>query len=282
MLTLLLDGHNLLYRAFTSLPSSIVDVDGEPIHGLYGLLGTVLRLAGEYAPSHVVAAFDEPDTPTFRHRLYPSYQGQRGPLGGEHAPNFSRQIGLARSFLPRLGVPALTFPGYEADDVMGTLAVSLVKAGHEALIVSTDRDLLQLVRPGVGVITPSSPPVVATSEQHVVERLGVRPSDVTTWKALAGDPSDNIPGVAGIGVKTATDLVHQFGSLEAIYENIEALPKRRASALTAGRDDAFLFRQLVTVVTDLNLSLDIEGLPALAISPDAKAGNLLRHAGIRQ
>jgi DNA polymerase-1 len=282
MLTLLLDGHNLLYRAFTSLPRSIVGVDGEPIHGVYGMVGTMLRLVSESGADHVVAAFDEPGTPTFRHRLYPSYQGQRGPLGGDHAADFTRQIGIVRSLLPPLGVPAPTCPGYEADDIMGTLAMRLAGAGHEALIVSTDRDLLQLVRPGVGVMTPSSPPVVATSDQDVVDRLGVRPAEVTTWKALAGDASDNIPGVPGIGTKTATNLVQQFGTLETMYDRLDAMPKRTASALTMGRDEAFLFRHLVTVVTDLDLPLEVAHLPELALPSDAKAGSILRQAGLRE
>jgi DNA polymerase-1 len=282
MLTLLLDGHNLLYRAFTGLPRSIVDMDGESIQGLYGLLGTLLRLKAECNAERVAVAFDVPDTPTFRHQLYSAYQGQRGPLGGEHAANFNRQIDAARLLLPQLGVPAVTYPGYEADDVMGTLALRQVEAGGAATIVSTDRDLLQLVRPGVSVMAPSTPPAVASSEQDVIGRLGVRPSEITTWKALAGDPSDNIPGVRGIGTKTAVNLVKEFGTLEAMYEALDLLPPRVGSALRSGRDDAFLFRRIVTVVTDLELSLDLEALPEIKFPRGTRAGDLLRDAGIRQ
>src|SRR5207302_8517876 len=125
---------------------------------------------------------------------------------------------------PQLGIPAMSYAVYEADDIMGTLAHRLAARGQNVLIVSTDRDLLQLVRAGIGVITPASPPVQASNAEDVVARLGVGPSEVTTWKALAGDPSDNIPGVAGIGTKTATALVKQYGTLEASYRHLDHLP----------------------------------------------------------
>lgn len=255
MRMLLLDGHNLLYRAFTSLPAAITDRDGRPIHAVYGLVSAILRLWRETSPDRIVAAFDEPDIPTFRHRLYPAYQGQRGPLGGAEAPEFRRQTAIARSVLPAAGIPALSLGGYEADDVMATLAVASVGNGGEAIVVSTDRDLLQLVRPGIAALVPGKANLLIADEEGVRARLGVSPEGVTTFKALAGDASDNIPGVTGIGVKTAASLVNQHGSLEAIYEQIDALPPRVATRLRAERERAFLFREVVTVVTELDLPI---------------------------
>jgi len=276
---LLLDGHNLLYRSFTSLPPAIVAADGRPIHAVHGLVSTIQRLSRELEAEHVVAAFDVPDVPTFRHQLYAAYQGQRGPLGGENAEDFARQVGIAQRVLPGMGVPAMTAPGYEADDIMGTLATRVARRGERAIVVSTDRDLLQLVGPGIEVLSPSNPPIHARESNDVVARLGVPPGGVTTFKALAGDASDNIPGVRGIGAKTAADLVNRFGSLESLYESLSALPGRVSLALESGREAAFLFRTIVTVATDLELPLDCDNLPTLVYAADARVGSILKDLG---
>jgi DNA polymerase I len=272
---LLLDGHNLLFRAFSSLPRSITGPSGRPINGVYGMLGAIIRLVRDLQPAGVVAAFDVPEVRTFRHELFPAYQGQRGPLGGEHAAEFKEQIELAQAVLPSVGIPALTHPGYEADDIIGTLADTLGQHGSQSIIVSTDRDLLQLVSPTTGVLVPGPTPVNIDSDEDVFERIGVPPSGVTTYKALAGDASDNIPGVAGIGSKTASSLVNQYGSLETVYDRLDELPTRTSNALKAGQDNAFLFRRVVTVVTDLNLEFKVGDLPALGITEEDRPRQIL-------
>jgi DNA polymerase I len=279
MVALLLDAYNLLFRSFTSLPRSITDDHNEPINAVYGTLAYTARLSRELEADYIVAAFDTPDIPTFRHRLYPAYQGQRGPLGGEHAEDFARQVGIARSVLPALDVPVLGSPGYEADDILGSLACRLAAHGEHCIVVSTDRDLLQLVGPRIETMAPGNPPRFARDEADVQERLGVSPAGVTTFKALAGDASDNIPGVRGIGAKTAVSLVNEHGTLEALYSALASLPARTQRLLADGHDDAFLFRQVATVVTDLVLDLDVARLPRHAIIPDAKPRQLLRDAG---
>ncbi|HEX6506311.1 MAG TPA: 5'-3' exonuclease [Chloroflexota bacterium] len=279
MVALLLDGHNLLFRSFTSLPRSIVDRQGRSVNAIYGLLSSVVRLARELEADQLAAAFDVPQVPTFRHLLYPAYQGQRGPLGGEHADEFARQVDIAIQLLPQLGIPALTAPTFEADDIMGTLACARARAGARSVIVSTDRDLLQLVSEAIEVLAPGNPPRVARDEEDVRERLGVPPSGVTTFKALAGDASDNIPGVRGIGTKTAVDLVNRFGSLEAIFDSLESLPPKVSHALDVGRDYAFLFRRVVTVVTDVDLGPVAEQLPQHALMVDSKPRQILEDMG---
>lgn len=276
---LLLDGHNLLYRAFTSLPASIEARDGRPINAVYGLVSTIIRLAGDTESTQAVAAFDVPNTPTFRHRLYPTYQGQRGPLGGENAADFARQTSIAGEVLPSMGVPVLRCPGYEADDILGTLSLSLAKRGDRSVIVSTDRDLLQLVRPGIQILAPGNPPVIARNSEDVRARLGVDPGGVTEFKALAGDTSDNIPGVGGIGVKTAAFLVNEYGNLETIYDNIMLLAGRLQTNLARDRALAFLFRQLVTVLTDLDLALEPAEIPTLTLPDGLKVRDILEAAG---
>jgi DNA polymerase-1 len=279
---LLLDGHNLLYRAFTSLPRSIVSSSGEPINGLHGLLSVILRLVRVYNGEHVVVAFDVPDVPTFRHQLYPGYQAQRGPLGGEYAEEFRRQVSMAQELLPAIGVHAVTAPGFEADDIMGTLAVAAAGRDTPSLVVSTDRDLLQLVRPNVEVLSPLNPPFHARSDSDVEDRMGVPAAGVTTLKALAGDSSDNIPGVRGIGNKGAAALVKQYGTLEAMYSDLDRLPTRAAGALRDQRETAFLFRELVTIRTDLALAADASNLWRPRISADTRVGQILSEHGYRR
>jgi len=274
-IVLLLDGHNLVYRAFTSLPMTITGLDGQPINAVYGVLSTIIKLAREHGAGHAVAAFDVPDVPTFRHDLYPSYQAQRGPLGGAQAEEFQRQVVLAQRILPLTGIPVLTAPGYEADDIMGTLAIRLAGQGDTALIVSTDRDLLQLVHPGVEVLAPGGTGVHARTAADVLTRMKVAPDGVATLKALAGDASDNIPGIRGIGMKTAAELVNTYGSLECIYAALGSLPPRTAQLLTQGRENAFLFRRLVTVVTDVGLPAADENLPALPFDAGTRAREIV-------
>jgi DNA polymerase-1 len=279
MVALLLDAHNLLYRSFTSLPRSITDDNNQPINAIYGMLAYMTRLSRELQADYMLAGFDTPEVPTFRHALYPAYQGQRGPLGGEHAEDFARQVGIAKAVLPALDVPAFGKPGYEADDMLGSLACRLAEHGEQCIIVSTDRDLLQLVGTRIETLAPGNPPRLARDEGDVRDRLGVAPSGVTTFKALAGDASDNLPGVRGIGAKTAASLVNEHGSLEEIYSVLATLPLRMQTLLAEGRDDAFLFREVATVVTDLELDFDIERLSRHALGRDSKPRQLLRDAG---
>jgi DNA polymerase-1 len=276
----LLDGHNLIFRSFTTLPRSIVDLEGQPVHAVYGLLGSILRLAREHGSEHFAVAFDVPEVPTFRHRLYPRYQGQRGPLGGEHADNFARQVDLAERLLPEIGVAALNAPGFEADDIIGTLATDIGKTAGTSTIVSTDRDLLQLVGPRVAILPPAAGSEPITSAAQVEARLGVGPHGVTTFKALAGDASDNIPGVAGIGEKTAAALVRQYESLENLFAHLNELPARTSRALVAGREDAFLFRQVVTIVTTLELPVSTWTLSRLQVDVDERPRSILQRLGV--
>jgi DNA polymerase I len=279
MVALLLDAYNLLFRSFTSLPRSITDDEDRPINAVYGMLGYIARISRELQADHILAAFDSPTVPTFRHELYPAYQGHRGPLGGEHAEDFARQVKIAEAVLPRLDVPAFASPGYEADDVLGTLACRLAEHGQFCVVISTDRDLLQLVSTRIETMAPGNPPRVARTEEDVRARLGVSPGGVATFKALAGDASDNIPGVRGIGAKTAAALVNEHVTLEELFSVLPSLPARTGALLTAGRDDAFLFRKVATVVTDLKLEFEPSRVPHHAFTADAKPRALLRDAG---
>lgn len=279
-LMLLVDGHNMIFRSFSSVPRSIVDPEGNPVNGVYGLLGTLLRLIRDRQPAYAAVAFDVPEVPTFRHKLFPAYQGQRGPLGGDAAENFAWQVEQAKRVLEHVGIVPLTAPGFEADDIVGTLAEQAVQAHVNALIVSTDRDLQQLVQAGVRVLIPGKKPLEIGPEE-VQERLGISPDRVVEWKVLAGDSSDNIPGVGGIGDKTAISLLEQFGGVTAIYRNLDRVPTRWRAALKAGRERANLFSQVVPVKTDLPLRVGIEDLRIDYERLPQSAGAGLRRLGLR-
>jgi DNA polymerase-1 len=272
---LLVDGYNLLYRAFTSLPLAIVGADGRPINGVFGLFSSIVRLVRELEVERVAVAFDVPAVPTFRRDLYAGYQAQRGPLGGEQAEEFERQAEIARRALPLLGAPAISVPGFEADDVLGTLANQATQIGRHAVIATTDRDLLQLVRPGIEIATPGKVIQRARTAQDVITRMGVPPEGIPTLKALAGDPSDNIPGVRGIGVKTAVDLVNRFRTLDEIFARVQSLAPRVATALTLQAKNAYLFLDIVTVRTDLDLPIAMKDIGLHGFSADAGIRQLL-------
>jgi len=270
----------MIFRAFTSVPRSITSPDGAPVNGVYGLIGTLLQLIRTQKPRYVAVAFDLPEIPTFRHHLFPAYQGQRGPLGGADSANFAWQVDRACEVLDLIGIRWLSARGFEADDVIGTLAVATASAGVRSLIVSTDRDLQQLVQPLVHVLIPGKVPIEIGPDE-VRARLGISPDRIVDWKALAGDPSDNIPGVVGIGDKTAVTLVGLYGSWQGVYDNLDHLPVRQRAALTAGRSNAELFAKVVKINCDLDLAVNIEDLVIDAMALPGRAGSALRLAGLR-
>lgn len=279
-LLLLVDGHNMIFRSFSSVPRSITDPEGNPVNAVYGLLGSLLRLIRDRKPHYAAVAFDLPEVPTFRHELFPAYQGQRGPLGGEAADNFAWQVQQAVCVLDHIGVPSLSMPGFEADDIVGTLARLAASEGIDCLIISTDRDLQQLVGPRVRVLIPGKKPLEIGPDE-VRERLGIDPEQVVDWKILAGDSSDNIPGVSGLGDKTAISLLREFGTVENMYSSLERLPERQRRLLDTGRSDADLFERVLRIRTDLPLDVGIEDLSIdYARLPD-RAADALRDSGLR-
>lgn len=279
MFVALLDAYNLLYRSFTSLPAAITAGDGRPINAVYGMLASILRLRGDIEPTHIVAAFDTPEVSTFRQQLFPAYQAQRGPLGGESADEFARQVAIAADLLPRLGIPAVSAPSFEADDVMGTLATTISQRGGRAVMVSTDRDLLQLVGAGIEILVPAKGYQAIKSPEDARARIGVLPHAVTTFKALAGDASDNIPGLPGIGTKTAIRLIEDLGTLDSIYQRLAEAPPRYRQVLESNHESAYLYRDIATIRTNVELPLDAGNLPDLEIGEDDRVRAILDRQG---
>jgi len=277
---LLVDGHHLFHRTYHALPRSIVGADGAPIQGVYGFAGAFLRLLRRFSPTHVCVPFDPPEPP-FRRALFPDYRTGRPRGTPEEVANFDRQVAQVYQVLDHLGVRHPLAPGFEADDVIGTLAAAATIAGLPVTIVSGDRDLLQVVGPRVEVFMPKGQDGEVYTSAVVQERWGVRPDQITDLKALIGDASDNIPGVPGIGPKTAAALLARHGTIAALYDALPSLPARQADLLRTYQTRVQLNRRLVTIVTTVNLPTAVEEYHWASVEP-CTASTLLAVLGLRR
>jgi DNA polymerase-1 len=278
-LFLLVDGHHLFHRTYNALPRSIVGLDGAPIQGVYGFAGALLRLVRRFAPTHLCVPFDPPETP-FRRDLFPDYRTGRPRGTQEEVANFDAQVGQTMRVLDVLAVRYPMVPGYEADDVLGTLAARAATQDLTSVIVSGDRDLLQTVSPRVSLFMPKGQDGELWNEALVHARWGVSPRQFVDLKALIGDSSDRIPGVPGIGPRTAASLLAHCGTLHAIYGALGALPARQAALLREYRARVELNRTLVTLVTDLEAPGEPDGY-RWSSTRDWSASHLLAEAGLR-
>ena len=254
---LLVDGHHLVHRTYNALPRSIVGIDGAPIQGVYGFVGALLRLLRRFTPTHLAVPFDPPEPP-FRRALFPAYRTGRPRGTPEEVANFDRQVAQVFQALDHLAISYPMAAGYEADDAIGTLAAAATTAGVPVTIVSGDRDLLQVVGPQVELFMPKGQDGETCTPAVVQERWGVRPDQFIDLKALIGDASDHIPGVPGIGPKTAATLLARHGTIDALYAALPSLPARQADLLRAHQERVYLNRRLVTIVTSVSLPTEIE------------------------
>ncbi len=248
---ILIDGNAILHRAFHALPP-LTTRRGEPINAVYGLISMLLRVIQDLKPTHIAVAFDEKE-PTFRHKEFAQYQAQRPAMADELSGQFEK----AKKVIEAFGIPIYSKSGYEGDDVIGTLASD---AKENVVIVTGDRDILQLVDDKVKVYLPivglSSAKLMG--EEEVKEKLGITPKQVADYKALVGDPSDNYPGVAGIGPKTSISLLAKYKNLDGIYAHLEEISPSVREKLIKGKDDAKLSLRLATIVKNTPVKLDIE------------------------
>jgi DNA polymerase-1 len=277
---LLIDGHHLFHRTYNALPRSIVGSDGAPIQGVYGFAGAFLRLVRRFEPTHISVPFDPPVAP-FRRELFPDYRTGRPRGTEEEVANFDDQVAQVHRVLDHLNVSYPMVGGYEADDAIGTLAGRAAEMGLQTTIVSGDRDLLQLLRPTVSMFMPKGQDGELWTPDLVQERWGVRPEQFPDLKALIGDPSDKIPGVPGIGPRTAAALLTQYGSIDAVYEALPSLPARQAGLLETHRGRVELNRRLVTIVTGLDLPNDLETYRYAPGDAPWTASTLLAALGLR-
>jgi len=254
---LLVDAYGLIYRAFHALPP-LTNSRGQLTNAAYGFTSILLRTMADVDPERAIVAFDAPGT-TYRHERFPAYKAQRPSMPDE----LRSQVPIVRDLVAALGLPLLEASGYEADDVIGTIATAAERDGWEVHIVSGDLDMLQLVTNKVHLMHTAkggADAIVEYDPERVFARYGLTPEQMVDFKSLKGDSSDNIPGVPGVGEKTASKLIATFGSLEQLYARLDEVePVRIREALAANRDAAFAGQGLMTIDRDAPLALPATG-----------------------
>lgn len=268
----LLDGHGLAYRAYYALTAGGTHTNtfqtssGELTAGVYGFTSILLRIFEHENPDYLAVVFDRGKT--FRHEMYDAYKGTRAKMPDD----LRAQVERMREIVDAFNIPRLEKDNYEADDVLGSVARwASEEKGLGVKIITGDKDLLQLVKKGVVVNLAGSRLSDAQDffPEDVKKKLGVPPEKVVDYKALCGDTSDNIPGVKGIGEKTAIKLLEEFGSLDGIYEHLDQISGRARTALEGSKEDAYLSQKLARIVTDLEMELDLEQARIDRFSPQA-------------
>ena len=245
----LIDGHSILNRAFYGVPE-LTNSEGLHTNAVYGFLNIMFKILDEEKPDYLTVAFDL-SAPTFRHKMYSEYKGTRKPMPEE----LREQVPLIKEVLTAMGVNIVTKEGYEADDILGTLAKKSEAEGMDATILSGDRDLLQLATDKIMIRLPKTVRGKTTIEdyhaQQVIEKYQVTPLQIIELKALMGDSADNIPGIPGVGEKTATKIIVEYGSIENAHEHLEELkPNRARESMREHYDMAQMSKALATICTD--------------------------------
>lgn len=250
---MILDGNSLIYRAFYAIPL-LSNSEGVFTNAVYGFVNMLMRILAEEKPECVAVAFDKGKV-TFRMDHYEQYKGHRKPTPDELRPQFN----LAKEVLRAMNIPVYELEGYEADDLIGTVTRLAEQDGLYSLIVTGDRDALQLVSPSTEVVLTKKG--ITETEKYdpakVYERYGLSPEQIIDLKGLMGDASDNIPGVPGVGEKTALKLIHEYGSIENLYENAGAISGKLGEKLSANRELAFLSKKLATIVRDVPYEINL-------------------------
>lgn len=251
----LIDGNAIVHRAYHVMPP-LTRSDGTPTGAVQGFFSMLLKIIQELAPAHIAIAFDSP-SPNFRKELFAQYQSQRPAMESDLSPQF----GIIQRILKSAGISIYAVDGLEADDIIGTIAEKAKKTGHEVFILTGDRDMLQLVNHKTKVLAPIKgiSEMTLFDEAKVKEKYGIDPSKFVELKALMGDSSDNYPGVSGIGPKTASNLINEYGSVDNIYKNISKIKTKNpklAEKLENGRENAKLAHQLATILTNAPFKYD--------------------------
>lgn len=254
---LLIDGHSIIHRAFYGI-TDLTNAEGLHTNAIYGFLNTMFKVLEEEKPDYITVAFDV-HAPTFRHAMYEAYKGTRKPMPEE----LREQIPVMKEVLHAMGIQTMEKAGLEADDLLGTAAKRSEKKGLEVVVLSGDRDLLQLASEHIRIRLPKTKGGVTETEnyhtQDVIDRYQVTPLQIIELKALMGDTADNIPGVPGIGEKTATNLIVQYGSIENAWDHLEEIkPNRAREALRAHYDMAQMSKKLATINIDCDYDFDWE------------------------
>jgi DNA polymerase-1 len=257
----LLDGMALAYRAYFSFISRpLINSKGENTSAVYGFVTALMKILDDERPDHIAVVFDTKE-PTFRHAMYPEYKATRDKMPEDMAA----QLPKLKEVVGAFNTPILELPGYEADDIIGTLARRAEREGIMTMMVTADKDYMQLISPLIHLYKPGKAggEVEEIAEEGVREKFGVTPDKVIDVLGLTGDSSDNVPGVPGIGEKTAIPLIQKYGSIEELYRNLDAIPQKGVrEKLTRGKELALLSKKLVTIDTATPIEVDFHTLRA--------------------
>lgn len=271
---ILIDGNAIVHRAFHALPP-LTNSKGEMTNAVHGFFSMFLSIIDSSNPNLLIVCFDRPK-PTFRQTLFVGYQQNRPAMSDDLKP----QIVLLHKILEKLGVCIFEVDGFEADDLIGTLSKQASGKDFEVVIVSGDRDLLQLVNPNVKILMPiiGISKSVLMGEREVEEKYGIKPSQVVDYKALVGDASDGYAGVTGIGPKTARDLLVEYKNFENIYKNLKKINPKISVKLATDAEQASLAKKLATIDTNSPVTLKVEDCK----SPDlTNVGKILKSFGFK-
>jgi DNA polymerase-1 len=269
----LVDGSGFIFRAYHALPP-LTRADGTPVGAVQGFVNMLVRLIESHAGDRIAVIFDT-SRKSFRNDFFPEYKAHRPDPPEDLVPQFA----LVREATRAFDLPAVEMAGYEADDLIATYAALALANGETAIVVSSDKDLMQLVRPGVEMLDPLKQKRIGEAE--VIEKFGVKPDRVVDVQALAGDSTDNVPGVPGIGVKTAAELINAYGDLDALLARAGEIkqPKRRESLL-ANKEKALVSRRLVQLKADVKVEVPLESFAVKKPEP-AKLRSFLADQGFR-
>lgn len=256
---LLIDGHSMLNRAFYGIPT-LTNSEGLHTNAVYGFLNIMFKVIDEEQPDYLAVAFDV-KAPTFRHKMYSEYKGTRKPMPAE----LHEQVPIIKEVLHAMGIPTIECPGFEADDILGTISFNAESRGMKVTVLSGDRDLLQLATDGIMIRIPKTSKGVTTvynyNAKDVKEQMGITPKQVIELKGLMGDTSDNIPGLPGVGEKTALKILEEYGDIETAYAHFKEIkPPKASKAMEEHIDLARLSKQLATINTKAAIEYNIDDM----------------------
>ena len=269
----LIDGYGFVFRAYHSIPP-LTRNDGTPVGAVFGFTTMLLKLLASLNVSHIAVVFDS-GSKTFRNDIFPDYKANRPPCPEDLIPQFS----IVRESAEALNIAILEQVGFEADDIIATIAKKSAKAGFEVVIVSSDKDLMQLIDENISMFDAMKNKTISFNEVH--EKFSVEPDKVLEVLSLIGDSSDNVPGVRGIGPKTASELINEFENIENLYQNLDKIKQeKRRAMLTENKDNAFLSKKLIRLDENVNLGIEIDDLKVRMLEPK-KLISFLENQGFR-
>ncbi|KKP62825.1 MAG: polymerase protein [Candidatus Roizmanbacteria bacterium GW2011_GWC2_34_23] len=254
---LLIDGNAIMHRAYHALPP-FKAADGTPTNVVYGYLSMLNKVVTDFKPDYLISCFDTPKA-TFRNKLFKEYQSQRPKIDDD----FIIQIPLVKQAVDAAGIERMEKDGFEADDLIGTITRIFETNKFRVVILTGDKDIFQLITDNVFVAAPQLglANIKIFDRSEVEKKLDVSPNQIIEYKALVGDPSDNYPGASGIGPKTASKLIHQFGTVEQIYKDIDKVESEKVKEiLKKEKDSVYLSKKLATIMTDVEIDLNIDKL----------------------